>query len=243
VSQTTVIPRLEPVEVVTPMTMIDKALDRQVSVDVIDRLMTLQERYDATRQKAAFIAARSEAKAKISETPIVKNRKGHNDKRYADFEAYAKVIDPVLSEHGLSYGFETQQDDKTIRVTCVLSHRDGHETRNMLAGPADMTGNKNAIQAIGSTVTYLSRYTLMAALGLAASDDDDGRKVDPRDEEPISDEQVERLQQAATETNTSLQKLCNMLGVAALKDLRPEGYNRARDILDERKRAQAKAPR
>lgn len=232
----------EPVEVIiTPLSMIDKALNTpNVSVNVIDRLMTLQERYDAALSKKAFIAARSEAKAKISETPIVRNRVGHNSKRYADFEAYAKVIDPILSEHGLSYGFETQQDDKAIKVTCVLSHRDGHETRNMLSGPADATGNKNAIQAIGSTLTYLQRYTLQAALGLAASDDDDGKASDPRDEEPITEAQVEKLQQGATETNTNLGKLCGLLGVAALKDLTPQGYNRALDILDERRRAQAK---
>jgi hypothetical protein len=43
-------------------------------------------------------------------------------------------------------------------------------------GCADATGNKNPVQQIGSTVTYLQRYTLLAATGLATSDsDDDGR--------------------------------------------------------------------
>ena len=37
---------------------------------------------------------------------------------------------------------------------------------------ADKTGSKNAVQAIGSTVTYLQRYTLIGALGITTADDD-----------------------------------------------------------------------
>ena len=49
----------------------------------------------------------------------------------------------------------------------------------MAAGP-DGSGGKNAIQAIGSTVSYLERYTLLAATGLATEDqDDDGRGANP----------------------------------------------------------------
>src|SRR5690606_10591416 len=39
--------------------------------------------------------------------------------------------------------------------------------------PPDGSGNKNAIQGIGSTSTYLQRYTLSAAFGLTTADEDD----------------------------------------------------------------------
>jgi hypothetical protein len=58
----------------------------------------------------------------------------------------------------------------------------------MSAG-ADSTGNKNNIQSIGSTRTYLQRYTLVGALGLSTADEDnDGKtsgnpkRVNPRTE-------------------------------------------------------------
>ena len=41
-------------------------------------------------------------------------------------------------------------------------------------GTPDNSGSKNSIQAIGSTTTYLQRYTLFSILGLAAGEDDDG---------------------------------------------------------------------
>lgn len=41
-----------------------------------------------------------------------------------------------------------------------------------MRAPSDLSGNKNAIQAIGSTTTYLMRYTLIAAFGLTTADED-----------------------------------------------------------------------
>jgi hypothetical protein len=162
-----------PSTAVTPMEMLATAIDKGMPVETIDKLMTLAERYQANHARMSFNAAVADAKA---ETPvIVRNRSGHNNKRYADFAAIASVVDPILGRHGLGYRFRTVQDDKTIRTTCVLFHKDGYSEENTLAGPADASGSKNAIQAIGSTLTYLQRYSLVQALGLAAGDDDDGK--------------------------------------------------------------------
>ena len=49
-------------------------------------------------------------------------------------------------------------------MTCVVSHRLGHSEENTLTAGRDESGNKNNIQAVGSTITYLQRYTLKAAL-------------------------------------------------------------------------------
>lgn len=62
-----------------------------------------------------------------------------------------------------------------MTITCVISHRDSHGEENSLSAGADHSGEKNAIQAIGSTPTYLQRITLKVALGLAAAEDDDGK--------------------------------------------------------------------
>ncbi len=223
-------------QILTPMGMIDKALASNASVEMIDRLMSLQERYDAAQAKKAFIAARSDAKSEISETPIVKNRTGHNNKKYADFQAYAQVIDPILSKHGLSYGFETEQDGAQVRVTCVLSHRDGHETRNTLVAAADNTGNKNPVQAIGSTTTYLSRYTLMAALGLAATDDDDARAAGAG--AAVSPAQLKQLQALASEVGADVPRFCAMLKIDALPNLPASQFDRAMAALNLKKGAQ-----
>lgn len=165
-------PAMPVLNTITPMDMVAQALTSGASIEVLSKLMDLQERWEKTQARKDFDEAIASAKAEIK--PVARNKKGHNDKRYADFSAYAREVDPILAEHGLSYRFRTEQDDR-IKVTCVLSHRGGHSETNTLAGPADSSGSKNAIQAIGSTLTYLQRYTLTQALGLAASDDDDAR--------------------------------------------------------------------
>lgn len=166
----------------TPMAMLSQAVSSGASLDMVSKLMDLQERVEKAQGRREFDEAVAAAKSEIK--PVVRNKKGHNDKRYADFAAYAREIDPILARVGLSYRFRTEQDG-SIKVTCILSHRAGHSEENTLAGPADSSGSKNAIQAIGSTLTYLQRYTLTQALGLAAADDDDGRASTVR-EHPIS---------------------------------------------------------
>jgi hypothetical protein len=167
-------PQPEPraVAAVTPMDMLNRAVESGAGLEMVEKLMSLQERWETGQARKAFDRAIAAAKAKI--TPIQRNAKGHNDKRYADFAAIAKVVDPILSEHGLSYRFRTAQSDR-ISVTCILSHEDGHSEETTLTGPADTSGSKNAIQAIGSTLTYLQRYSLVQMLGLAAAADDDGK--------------------------------------------------------------------
>jgi hypothetical protein len=146
--------------------------DPNASVERANQAFEFYQKVQAAAARKAFDEAVADAKGKFPD--IIKNRKGHNNKMYADFSAFTKAIDPILSEYGLHYRFRTQQDDK-IHVTCVLSHRLGHSEENTLSGPPDTTGNKNAIMAIGSTLTYLQRYTLGQSLGLAASEDDDGQ--------------------------------------------------------------------
>ena len=87
----------------------------------------------------------------------------------------AAAVDPVLARHGLSYRFRSEQSGNRLKVICRVSHADGFGEETALETQNDESGNKNAIQSVGSAVTYLQRYTLKLALGLAASNDDDGR--------------------------------------------------------------------
>lgn len=168
-----IVPLTPAVNALTPMEMLDRAVQSGASIETLDKLMSLQERWEKNQARKEFDQAVADAKLEIK--PILKNRTGHNNKKYADFAAIATAIDPIISKYGLSYRFRSEQSER-INVTCVLSHRSGHYEETTLSGPADTTGNKNAIQAIGSTLTYLQRYSLVQALGLAAADDDDGEK-------------------------------------------------------------------
>ena len=219
----------------TPMEMLSRAVENGQSIDVLDKLMGLQERYEANLGRKAFDAAISDAKASIK--PVTKNRKGHNGK-YADMAAYAKEVDPILATHGLSYRFRTKQDG-VVTVTCILAHRDGHSEETTLSASADTGGNKNSIQAIGSTLTYLCRYTLITALGLSSElDDDDGRSA--TGDEPISEEELVALRKRIDDTKADTARLCETLKVDALPDLRKSQLKAANALLDERAKLIAK---
>jgi hypothetical protein len=153
------------------MDMLHSAITNGAAIEVLEKLMALQERYESSQARKAFDTAMADAKAHMG--TVHKTTKG-NYGLYADFASVARLVDPVLSDNGLSYRFKVDQGASGMRVTCVVRHRDGHSEETSLISPVDTSGSKNAVQQIGSTQTYLQRYTLMAALGVAASKDDDG---------------------------------------------------------------------
>lgn len=221
-----------PAGAMTPMDMIDRAVSSGAGIETIEKLMGLQERWEANHARKAFNEAIAEAKAKIR--PVVRNKTGHNSKAYADFAAIASAVDPILADLGLSYRFRTDQGDR-INVTCVLSHRDGHQETTTLSGPADTSGNKNAIQAIGSTLTYLQRYSLVQMLGLAASDDDDGKAGGMG--ATLSDEQVNTVQQLVLESGANVAAFLNYMKAESISDIPTSKYKEAVAMLEQKKRA------
>lgn len=168
---------------VTPMAMLQLAVEKGASVDQLERLMALQERYEANEAKKEFVAAMTRFKEnpKIIEknaTVDFTSQKGRTHYKHATLANVCDVIGPALSEVGISHRWETEQlDGGAVKVTCVLTHARGHSERTPLQASRDDSGNKNHIQAVGSVVTYLQRYTLLAATGMAVADqrDDDGR--------------------------------------------------------------------
>jgi hypothetical protein len=197
---------------------------------MIEKLMALHERWDANQARKAFDEAVAAAKRAIP--PITRNVAGHNAKKYADFAAIAKVVDPIIGAHGLSYRFRTTQNDR-ISVTCILSHKAGHAEETTLSGPADTSGNKNAIQAIGSTLTYLQRYSLVQMLGLAAGNDDDGKAAG--DSEPITQEQLADLIALADDVGADKEAFCKYFNVPSLADIQAKDFARAVAALNKKR--------
>jgi hypothetical protein len=163
------------------MEILSKAVSDGKSIEVLERLMALQERWEANEARKAFEAAMAAASAEMP--TLVKNRSvgfaskngGSNTSyQHEDLAEVVGAVAPILGKHGLSHRFKVTTEPNRITVSCVISHALGHSIENSLVAPADNSGNKNSIQAIGSTITYLSRYSLKASLGLAAAHDDDG---------------------------------------------------------------------
>lgn len=234
------------VTAITPMAMISQAVASGMSTETIEKLMALQERWETNQARKAFDAALSAAKSEIP--VILKNRLvdfpttggGRTTYRHEDLGEIARTVDPILAKHGLSYRFQTTSEvNLPISVTCIVSHRDGHSETNTLTGPRDDSGKKNALQQMGSTITYLQRYTLKAALGLAAAVDDDARGADETPD-TVTEEDEDRLKALIVETKSDIGKFLETFKVESISDLPAKDFPRALAMLETKKAQQAR---
>lgn len=206
------------------LSMIERVvMDPSADLDKLERMLSMKERVDAQNARVSFAKALSQARASMP--PIIKDatvdftsQKGRTHYRHETLAGIAKTIDPILSQHGISYRFRTDQGQGGVRVTCIVQHCDGHAEETTLTGSPDQSGNKNGFQAVGSAVTYLQRYTLKAALGLSAEVDDDaqsasasdaGQRSDPPRQEPRKEParpEVSAAERASDQMITAIRK-------------------------------------
>jgi hypothetical protein len=220
------------------MDMIRQAVAAGQSLEMIRELKNMAKELAADEARRAFDAALSDAKAEMP--VILKNRtvgydhkdgNGKTSYRHEDLGEIARTVDPILSKHGLSYRFRTTSEpNQPIVVTCIVAHRAGHSEENTLSAGRDESGKKNSIQAIASTITYLQRYTLKAALGLAAAADDDGNSSEAGDS--INEEQRDRILKLADEVGADIAKFCAYFKIEAVPDLPAAQFDRAVKSLE-----------
>jgi len=203
-----------------PSEMIQLAISKGADLDKLEKLLTLQERYEANQAKKAYHEAMAAFKAnppKIDKDQTVK----YKDVKYNHASLYnvTEKINAALSKHGLSASWKTQQNGAII-VTCKITHVKGHSEETTLSAPADNSGSKNAIQAIGSTITYLQRYSLLSLTGLATVEqDDDGRAAGGNGAEHISDEEAHRLVDMLIDKNIDPAKFCKAFNINDVREL------------------------
>lgn len=176
---------IQRVQPTTPSTLLSLAVQQGADLDRLEKLFEMQVRWEANEARKAF--AESFADFKANEiVRIVKDknvnfegRAGVTNYNHATIGNVVRTITEAISKYGFSHNWITRQEGPIVTVSCVLKHKLGHSEEVSLACGVDVSGGKNAIQALGSAITYLQRYTLLSITGCAASDqhDDDGRNA------------------------------------------------------------------
>lgn len=196
-------------------TIIETAIAKGATVEVVEKLLALQERYDANQARKDYDQAMADVRKDLPR--IVKDREvsfgaGRAAYKYEDLSSVTEQLSPALAKYGLSFRWRTESKDSgAVKVTVIISHVAGYSEESSLEGRPDMSGNKNPIQAIGSVVTYLQRYTLKAAMGIAAAADDDAQSAGPgqgyytprKDEPQDNDFSWEKAKQQSEPTGTT----------------------------------------
>ena len=161
----------------TPHNLIALAIEKGLDTQSLKELMDLKERHDATIARKAFFEAFTSFQSNI---PDIRKGKavefGNTKYTYAPLADITRQIGKVLKENEISYRWEIEDNGQEIKVTALVSHVLGHTERTTMSANPDTSGSKNPIQARGSAIEYLKRYTLIGALGISTADSDiDGR--------------------------------------------------------------------
>lgn len=157
----------------TPDMLLQMAVDKNLDLDKLEKLMALQERWQAGEAKKAFFNAITEFQ---NECPDIRKTKevsfGQTRYHYAPLGVIDRQIKGLLKEYGLSKRWEITDNNNQIKVKCIITHISGHSEATEMEAAPDVSGSKNPIQAKGSAIEYMKRYTLIGALGLTTADTD-----------------------------------------------------------------------
>lgn len=163
-----------------PNELLALAVDKDIDIEKLSRLMQMKKEWDADQARRAFFEAMTKFQ---SEVPDLRKSKSVAFKEvkynYAPLSDITRQIKDTCKDCGLSYRWEIQDSKEEIKVTCLITHVDGHTEQTTMTASPDDSGSKNKIQARGSSIEYLKRYSLIGALGLSTSDSDiDGRSLE-----------------------------------------------------------------
>lgn len=227
----------------TPSSMIELAITKGADLDKLEKLMELQDRWDKNEAKKSYIEAMAEFKADPPE--IEKDKKvsfgsGKTSYRHASLANVTKKINQGLSKHGLSVAWTTFQNNGDITVTCTITHKFGHSESTSLSASPDTSGSKNAIQAIGSTISYLERYTVLALTGLATHDmDDDGQEGGI---EYITLDMQTEIYDLIKSTKANKAKVLKYLGAESVEKILLSEYGKTKVAFEAKKKESVREP-
>lgn len=160
--------------------LIAKAIENNVPVETLERLLAMRATLKAEQAREAFFSALSAFQA---ECPIIKKEREVKNKgssevryRYANLEDIVTTAGPHLKNNGLSYTIKAEFREGFIQASCIAHHVLGHSEESTFVIPIAADSFMNDAQKSGSALTYAKRYAFCNAFGIMTGDhDDDGQ--------------------------------------------------------------------
>jgi hypothetical protein len=188
----------------------------------------------------ALAAAQAEIQnpSKSAENPFFKSR-------YADLAQVLSVVRPAFTKQHLSIvQMPYTSENGQIGVTTLISHGSGQWMQGEVALPLQV--NKNVAQDAGSAITYLRRYALAAACGVA-QEDTDGNLGKSKGEntgevvnlKTITNKQSDEIEALIEATDTNMADFLNWVKTDSIKKIPASKYEKIYKTLLERKEQSA----
>ncbi len=215
--------------------IITLATNPEVRIDVIERLVALQERQVKQQAETAFardLTALQSEIPQIERSGIIRDKQKNIRSRYALIEDVDVIIRPLLHKHGFSVSFnEEAVNGLNYTISCKLLHRDGHSDTKRITLPLDKNEYRTSMQDRKSTESFAHRNLLFMHLNIVQR----GQDNDGQDESKITQEQEQDLIAIMEEVKQDKAKFFKFFGIEKVSDLPAKEFEGAiRDL--ERKR-------
>lgn len=217
------------------------ATDPNIDIEKMERLLAMHERLLAADSSKLYSIAMASAQSqmkRISADAV----NTHTKSKYASYAKLDSALRPIYSENGFALSFNTEESgkDDVLRVTCRVSHTNGHSERFQIDMPADGKSAKGGdlmtkTHATGAAATYGMRYLLKMIFNVAVGEDDTDGNM-PKN--IISVEQAAELkrmiEEIGADTKGLLAAVCPTVG--SIDELPALCYHSAKSFLAIKKR-------
>ena len=164
----------------SPADMIRMAVNGKADLAQLEKLLGLQERYEANQARKLYTASFSVVQANI--TSVVKTKSNpQTHSKYADLNGIIASSKPIYTAEGFSIIFSEGKPavENAIRICADVLHRAGHKESYYYDVPLDgvgLKGNANMTKIHGkaSSTSYGRRYLMCMIWNIPTGDDDDG---------------------------------------------------------------------
>ena len=162
--------------------LIAKAIDKNVPVETMERLLAMRRELKAEWAKSQFdkaMAAFQEECPIIEKTSRVSFNTTHYS--YASLDEIVRQVKGLLAKNGFSYTFDTEKTNNAITTYCKVKHKDGHMEVSKFEIAIDVNAKMNISQRDGAANSYGKRYAFCNAFGILTGDEDTDANTQTKD--------------------------------------------------------------
>ena len=220
--------------------MLNLAIEKNISVEAMEKLVTLHERVADRAAASEFAGAMASFQGecppipKQSKAVVKKNGVVQYEYFYAELDAIAKAVNPRLGQLGLSYSWDGVEREGGVESTCTLRHVNGHSISSKFGCPVDTRAAMNAPQQISAAMTTAKRMSLIQVLGLTTCEAD--TDSNPQSADTITEQQAADLRALAQEAKVSDARIFKVLKVTSYEAVLASDYAWAVKQLDDKRR-------
>lgn len=156
--------------------LLQRAVDKGVPVETLERLLAMRTQLKAERAKEAYDRAMAAFQAEcptIVKTKEVRTKSGQVAYRFAPIESIVAQVKDLIQKNQFSYSFTMELRDTGVKVICKITHAEGHSSESIMDIPF---GSKTEImsnsQVAAAATTFGKRYAFLNGFGIMTGDED-----------------------------------------------------------------------